>query len=203
MRHILQDDRLGCACFLAGRTCSRDFGMGWGGGGVMNFGWRGVNELWSCCPKWVTLILGHNTECDDFQSAGQKYLRFLSKLDASGIILFENITSNGQMSCFMTVSGIINCNCCSTVVCKTNFLSPISQNGILYSSQIELSITFEPVGRFAQFWYHLKGKWMLFTRVQNSKFHEMYQCDSFQRVGSQIPVCTESHIQPPNPNLHT
>ena len=45
-------------------------------------------------------------------------------------------------------SGILNCNCCNTVVCKTNFLSPISQNGTRYVSQIDLSITFEPVGWF-------------------------------------------------------
>ena len=45
------------------------------------------------------------------------------------------------MWCFMTVSGILNCNCCNTVVCETNFLSPISQNGTLYGSQIDLSIT--------------------------------------------------------------
>ena len=49
------------------------------------------------------------------------------------------------MLCFMTVAGILNCNCCNTVVCKANFLSPISQNGTLYSSQIDLSITFEPI----------------------------------------------------------
>ena len=30
-------------------------------------------RMWPYCPKWVTLILGHNTECDDFQSAGQQY----------------------------------------------------------------------------------------------------------------------------------
>ena len=74
---------------------------------------------------------------------------FSSKSGASGIFLFENITFNGQMWCFMTVSGILNCNCCNTVVYETNFLSPIFQNGTLYSSQIDLSITFEPVGRFA------------------------------------------------------
>ena len=91
--------------------------------------------------------------------------RFSSKSGASGIFLFENITFNGQMWCFMTVSGILNCNCCNTVVCKTNVLNPISQNGTLYGSQIDLSITFEPVGRFAWFWYHLKGQWMLFTIV--------------------------------------
>ena len=33
--------------------------------------------------------------------------RFLSKSGASGIFLFENITFNGQMWCFMTVSGIL------------------------------------------------------------------------------------------------
>ena len=47
------------------------------------------------------------------------------------------------------VSGILNCNCCNTVVYETNFLRPISQNGTLYGSQIDLLITFEPVGRFA------------------------------------------------------
>ena len=36
---------------------------------------------------------------------------FSSKSGASGIFLFENITFNGQMLCFMTVSGILNCNC--------------------------------------------------------------------------------------------
>ena len=50
-----------------------------------------------------------------------------SKSGASGIILFENITLNGQMWCFMTVSGILNCKRCNTVVCETNFLSPVSQ----------------------------------------------------------------------------
>ena len=58
----------------------------------------------------------------------------------------------------MTVSGILNCNCCNTVVCETNFLSPISKNGALYGSQIDLLITFKPVDTFAQIWYHLKGK---------------------------------------------
>ena len=62
-------------------------------------------------------------------------------------------------------SGILNCNCCNTVVWKTNFLSPISQNGTLYGSQIDLSTSFEPLGRFAQFWYHLKGKRMLFKSM--------------------------------------
>ena len=52
--------------------------------------------------------------------------RFSSKSAASGIILFENITFNGQMWRFMTVSGILNCNCCNAVVRETNFLSPIS-----------------------------------------------------------------------------
>ena len=74
---------------------------------------------------------------------------FSSKSGASGTFLFENITFNGQIWCFMTVSGILDCNCCNTVACETNFLSPISQNGTLYTSQIDLSITFEPVGRFA------------------------------------------------------
>ena len=78
--------------------------------------------------------------------------QFSPKSGASGIFLFENITFNGQIWCFMTVSGILNRNCCSTVVCETNFVSPISQNGTLYSSQIDLSITFEPVGRSAYFW---------------------------------------------------
>ena len=40
--------------------------------------------------------------------------RFSSKSGASGIILFENITFNGQMRCFMTVSSILNCYCCNT-----------------------------------------------------------------------------------------
>ena len=56
--------------------------------------------------------------------------RFSSKSGTLGIILFENITFNGQIQCFKTFSGILNCNCCNTVVCKTN-LSPISQNGTL------------------------------------------------------------------------
>ena len=97
--------------------------------------------------------------------AKQIDFQFSSKSGASGIILFENITFNGQMWCFMTVSGILNCNCCNTVVCETNFLSPVFQDARLYGSQIDLSITFEPAGRFAYFWYHLKGKWMLFTGV--------------------------------------
>ena len=37
--------------------------------------------------------------------------RFSSKSGASGIIQFENSTFNGQMWCFVTVSGILNCNC--------------------------------------------------------------------------------------------
>ena len=45
--------------------------------------------------------------------------RFSSKSGASGIFLFENITFNGQMWCFMTVSNISNCNCCNTVVWET------------------------------------------------------------------------------------
>ena len=102
----------------------------------------------------------------------------------------------------MTVSGILNCNCCNTVVCETNFLSPISQNGMLYGSQIDLSITFEPVGRFAYFWYHLKGKWMLFTSVQKSKFPEKYQCDSFWWVGSHI-VATMAWIIPVGCELYS
>ena len=60
-------------------------------------------------------------------------------------------TFNGRMWCFMTVSGILNCNCCNTVVCETNFLSRISQNGTLYGSQIDLSITFEPVADLHNF----------------------------------------------------
>ena len=64
-------------------------------------------------------------------------LGFSSKSVASGIILFENITFNGQMWCFMTVSGILNCNYCNTVVRQMNFLDPISQNGTLYGSQID------------------------------------------------------------------
>ena len=32
-----------------------------------------TSHLWPHRPKWVALILGHNTECDDFRSAGQKY----------------------------------------------------------------------------------------------------------------------------------
>ena len=72
---------------------------------------------------------------------------FSSKLGASGIFLFESITLNGQMWCFMAVSGILNCNCCNTVVCNMNFLSPISQNGTLYGNQTDSPITLEPVGR--------------------------------------------------------
>ena len=75
--------------------------------------------------------------------------RFSSKSGASGIILFENITFNGQMRCFMTVSSFLNCYYCNTFLWETNFLSPISQNGTLYGSHIYLSIAFEPVGKFA------------------------------------------------------
>ena len=74
---------------------------------------------------------------------------FHQKSGASGIFLFKNITFIGQMWCLMTDSGILNGNCCNTVVCKMNFLSQIFHNGTLYGSQIYLSITFEPVGRFA------------------------------------------------------
>ena len=77
------------------------------------------------------------------------YFQFSSKSGASGIFLFKNITFKGQMRSFMTVSCILNCNCCNTVEYKTNFLSPISQNGTLYGSQVDLLITLEPLGRFA------------------------------------------------------
>ena len=92
-------------------------------------------KMWPYCPKWVALILGHNAKCDDLWSAGQKYwFSVFIKMGASGIFLFKNITFNGQMWCFMTVSGILNCNCCNTVVCKINLLSPISKNATLYGS---------------------------------------------------------------------
>ena len=65
------------------------------------------------------------------------YFEFSSKLGALEIFLFGNSTFNGQMWCFMTVSGILNGNCCNTVECETNFLTPISQNETLYSSQCD------------------------------------------------------------------
>ena len=103
------------------------------------------NEMCPYCPKWVTI---QNATIFDLQVKNIDF-QFSSKLGASGIFLFENITFNCQMWRFMTVSGISNCNCCNTVVCETNFLGPVSQNGTIYGSQIDLSITFEPVGRFA------------------------------------------------------
>ena len=81
--------------------------------------------MWPYRPKSVALILGHNTECNDFRSAGQKY-RFSVFIKIGWFrhfFLFENITLNGQMWCFRTVLGILNCNCCNTVVCETNFLT--------------------------------------------------------------------------------
>ena len=30
-------------------------------------------HLWPYRPKWLALILSHNTECDNFRSAGKKY----------------------------------------------------------------------------------------------------------------------------------
>ena len=104
-----------------------------------------LSHMWPYRPKWVALILGHNTGSDDFRSACQKYwFSVFIKIGCFSIFLFENITFNGQMWCFKTVSGILNCNCCNSnaVVCQTNFLNPISYNGTLHGSQIDLSITF-------------------------------------------------------------
>ena len=109
--------------------------------------WNGI-----CDPtarnesRWYSVTI-QNATIFDLQVKNIDF-RFSSKVGASGIILFDNITFNGKMWCFMTMSGISNCNCCNTVVCETNFLGPISQNGTLYGSQIYLAITFEPVGRF-------------------------------------------------------
>ena len=75
------------------------------------------------------------------------HFQFSSKLGASGIFLFENITFDGQILCFMRFRHfkllLLNA--------KLNFVSPIPQiqNETLCGSQIDLSITFEPVGTFA------------------------------------------------------
>ena len=82
------------------------------------------NEL-----HWYSVTMQSATICD-LQVKNIDFW-FSSKLGASGIFLFKNITFNGQMWCLMTVSGILNGNCCNTVVCETNFLSPVSQNGTL------------------------------------------------------------------------
>ena len=104
-------------------------------------------SAWSKCDStarneshWYSVTI-QNVTIFDLQVKNIDF-RFSSKSGASGIFLFENTTFNGQMWCFITVSGILNCNCCNIVECKTNFLCPISQNGILYGSQIDLSITF-------------------------------------------------------------
>ena len=95
--------------------------------------WCWLNHLWPYHPKWIALILGHNTECDDFWSAGQKYwFSVFIKIRCFGYFSVQkHFTFNGQIWCFMTVSGILNCNCCNTLVCKMNFLSRVSQNGTL------------------------------------------------------------------------
>ena len=49
----------------------------------------------------------------------------------------------GQFQAFKIVTAVI------LLYAKLNFLGPISQNGIFYGSQVDLSITFESVGRFA------------------------------------------------------
>ena len=96
------------------------------------------------------MILGHRQNVTIFNLWVKNIdFRFSSKLGASGVILFEDITFDGQMWCFMTVSGIFNFDCCKTAAFEMNFLSPISQDRTLYVSQIDLSITFEPVGKFA------------------------------------------------------
>ena len=81
--------------------------------------------------------------------------QFSSKSGASGMFLYEIITLNGQMWYFMTVSGILNCNCCNTVVCKTNFLSQISQMELSMVARLiyqELLNLYADLRNFAIIW---------------------------------------------------
>ena len=70
----------------------------------------------------------------------------------------------------MIVSGILDCNCCNTVVCQTNFLSPISQNGTLYRSQIDLSIIFKLWAELHNFGFISKKNECSLQVCQNQNF---------------------------------
>ena len=107
---------------------------------LLNTSWRAYQQMvsmickWMWCKYWYICDPTARNESHWYSVTIRKVtifdlqvknidFWFSSKSGASGIILFENITFNDQMGCFMTVSGILNCNCCKTVVCETNFLN--------------------------------------------------------------------------------
>ena len=116
---------------------------------LLLFHWVGLHN---CDPTarneshWYSVTI-QNATIFDLQV---KYIdfRFSSKLGTSGIILLKTLLLMVKCDVLWQLQAFKNCNCCNIVVCETNFLSPISQNGTLYGSQIDSSVTFEPVGRF-------------------------------------------------------
>ena len=106
---------------------------------------------WRCLktPWWWLVVVTLPPEMSRIDTRSQHRMQRFS-ICRSKILIFgfhqnrvyrhysvRNITLNGQLWCFITVSGIFSCNCCNTVVCETNFLSSISQNGTLYGRQID------------------------------------------------------------------